>query len=178
MNSAPCEFQSDLGESPSQKSDLVANLDTISGPQTRLEQKPRILVVEDHPFVREGIVALINGQADLICCGESDSIADTLAVMTEQKPNLVLLDLRLKDGEAFELIKMLKLQFPEVAVLILSQCDEALYAEKALRVGAKGYIMKQEAAEDLLDAIRTVLLGKIYVSRAMKGQLLDKLYQS
>jgi len=100
------------------------------------------------------------------------------AVVGRHKPNLILLDLRLKDGEAFESMHLLRLQDPQVAILILSQCDEALYAEKALRAGAKGYLMKQEAADELLSAIRAVLLGKLYVSRDVAGRLLRRLLQT
>ncbi len=144
----------------------------------RAAHKARILVVEDNPFVREGIVALINRQSDLMCCGEADTMTAASAVIVRHKPNLILLDLRLKDGEAFESMHLLRLQDPQVAILILSQCDEALYAEKALRAGAKGYLMKQEAADELLSAIRAVLLGKLYVSRDVAGRLLRRLLQT
>ncbi len=83
----------------------------------------------------------------------------------------MLLDLRLKDGEALELIAALKFQLPQLFILVLSQCDEALYAEKALRAGADGYLMKQEAADELLNAVRTVLQGKLYLSQAVHRQL-------
>jgi len=127
--------------------------------------------VEDNSFVRAGIVTLINRQSDLACCGEADSNASAPLMMAEKKPNLVLLDLRLKDGDAFELIEKLKLQSPCTPILVLSQGEEALYAERVLRAGADGYIMKQEAAAELLAAIQTVLHGKIYVSPIMAGSL-------
>jgi DNA-binding NarL/FixJ family response regulator len=136
-------------------------------------QKARILVVEDHSFVRQGMVAFINRQDDLTCCGEADSIAATPAIVARERPDLVLLDLQLKDGEAFELINSLKLQFPELRILVVSQCDETLYAERVLQAGAKGYIMKQEAAQELLGAIRVVLDGRVYLSPAMTARLLN-----
>lgn len=133
--------------------------------------KSRVLVVEDHVFVRQALASLINRQHDLLCCGESDSIAATPIIVAREMPDLVVLDLRLKDGEAFELIGALKFQFPQLRILVLSQCDETLFAEKALCAGASGYLMKQEAAEDVLTAIRTVISGRQYLSRAMDAHL-------
>ena len=178
MNLRPREPRDSSGEGQSQGSEVVASLEAISARQANLEPKAHILVVEDNPFVREGLVKLLNRQNDLLCCGEADSIASAPNVMAEQKPSLVLLDLRLKDGEAFELIGILRRQSPMVPILVLSQSDEGLYAEKVLRVGAQGYIMKQEAAGELLHAIRTVLLGRIYASPAMARRLPRELYPS
>jgi len=93
-----------------------------------------------------------------------------------QRPDLVLLDLRLKDGESLGMINSLKEQFPDTAVLVLSQGDELLFAEKALRAGARGYVMKQESVEEILVAMRAVLVGRIYASRNMAGRLLQKLF--
>ena len=135
--------------------------------------KARILVVEDHPFVREGVVRLINGQPDLVCCGETGSIAATPGAVGAKEPNLVLLDLKLRDGEAFPLIASLRLRFPAVAILILSQYDEQSYAPRALHNGAHGYIMKEAASEELLNAIRVVLSGRIYLSPAMAARSLS-----
>ena len=157
---------------------ILSNLDSTSTPQIQKSKKARILVVEDHAFVREGIVDLINRQTDLVCCGEADSIASTLGLVAAQKPNLVLLDLRLNDGESFELMGLLGLRFPEVAILVLSQYEETLYAERALQAGAKGYLMKQDASEELINAIRTVLCGKIHVSHAMARRMLHQSRQS
>ena len=102
----------------------------------------------------------------------------TPPAVAEQKPHLVLLDLRLRDGEAFDLMNALRLQFPKVAILVLSQCDEALYAERSLQAGARGYLMKQEATEELLGAIRTVVDGGVYLSRAMAARLLHTPFQN
>jgi DNA-binding NarL/FixJ family response regulator len=124
-------------------------------------------VVEDDPFVRGGIVCLINGQADLTCCGETGSIAATPMAVAAQKPDVVLLDLKLEDGEAFDLIHSLRRQFPNVPILVLSQYDEKFYAQRALQAGAGGYVMKEAATEHLLSALRMVLNGKIYLSPAM-----------
>lgn len=138
------------------------------------QEKVRVLVVEDNPFVRGGIVRLVNGQADMACCGEASSIADTPMAVAAQKPNVVLLDLKLEDGEAFDLIAALRRQFPNVPVLVLSQYHEKFCAERALEAGAKGYLMKEAATEHLLSALRMVLDGKIYLSAAMTARLLPR----
>ena len=130
-------------------------------------------MVEDDPFVRGGILCLINGQADLTCCGEAGSIAGTPLAVAAQKPDVVLLDLKLEDGEAFDLINSLRRQFPNVPVLVLSQHDEKFYAERALQAGARGYVMKEAATEYLLSALRLVLDGKTYLSPAMTARLIQ-----
>ena len=137
-------------------------------------EKVRVLVVEDDPFVRGGIVRLINGQADLDCCGEAGSIAAAPVAVAQKNPGLVLLDLKLEDGQAFDLIPILRQRFPHLPLLILSQYDERLYAERALQLGVRGYIMKEAATEHLLGAIRLVMDGKIYLSPAMTARLLEK----
>jgi len=171
MNLRPQASRTIPDQISSQSADVAASLHGTGSLQTLLDQKTRVLVVEDNSFVRAGIVKLINRQSDLTCCGEADSIASALLMIAEKKPNLVLLDLRLKDGDSFELIDQLKQQSPRVPILVLSQGEEALYAERVLRAGADGYIMKQEAAAELLTAIRTVLHGKIYISRTMADRL-------
>jgi len=176
MNLPSHESPTGRGQAPIQESEVVASLGAADGIQNRLETKVRILVVEDNPFVRKGIVRIISRQSDFACCGEADSIASAPLIMAEARPDLVLLDLQLKDGEAFDLIGKLKSQSSGVPILILSQGDETVYAERVLRAGANGYIMKQEAAAELLCAIRTVLRGEIYVSRAMDGRLPRELY--
>jgi DNA-binding NarL/FixJ family response regulator len=134
-------------------------------------EKIRVLVVEDDAFVRGGIVRLVNGQADLTCCGEAGSIAETVLAVAAQKPDVVSLDLKLADGDACDLINSLRRQFPNVPVLVLSQYDEKFHAERALQAGARGYVMKEAAAENLLSALRTVLAGKIYLSPAMTARV-------
>jgi DNA-binding NarL/FixJ family response regulator len=148
--------------------------DSTRSGAARADRKARILVVEDHAFVREGIVRLLNGQPDLICCGETDSIAASRLAVAERQPDLILLDLNLKDGLALEMVGWLRLEFPDSRILVLSQLDEAQYAPKALQAGAKGYIMKETATADLLDAIRIVLSGRTYLSAAMASKY-DKL---
>ena len=134
----------------------------------------RILVVDDHPMVREGLVRLITQHKDLVCCGEAATVGETIAAVGSQKPDLVILDLRLKGGDGLELIKSLKSQFPDLRILILSQYEAPLYAERALRAGALGYVVKEQAAEEVLNAIRTVLSGQVYLTRGMAALLLHK----
>jgi len=137
--------------------------------------KTRLLVADDHPLFREGLVQLINREPDLCCCGETDSVAATQRAVTKLKPDLLVLDIRLKEGDGLELIKTLKAGFPNMPTLVLSQHDETLYAERVLRAGARGYVMKEEVADEVRNAIRTILKGDLYVSRKMSVLALHKL---
>lgn len=139
------------------------------------QHKSRILVVEDNPFFRGAVVGLINHQPDLVCCCQTDSVVATPAAVAEQKPNLILMDLELEDGESFDLIGVLKCRHPQIPILILSQRDETADAARALRAGANGYIAKLDAAIELLNGIRAVLHGKVYVSREVSGRLLQEI---
>jgi len=137
--------------------------------------KQRILIADDHPLFREGLVQLINRERDLSCCGETGTVAATQTAVATLQPDLLVLDLRLKDGDGLELIKSLKARFPDLFVLVLSEHDETLYAERALRAGAKGYLMKEEATDEVLNAIRRILEGELYLSRKMSVLALHKL---
>ena len=139
------------------------------------QSKSRILVVEDHPLVRDGLIRLLERQPDLVCCGQMDCAAGTPAAVRELKPDLVLLDLTLKDGDGLELLDKLVQEFRELRVLVLSQHDEDTHAELALRNGAFGYVMKQEATQEVIAAIRKVLAGDIHLSHRMAARLLRKL---
>jgi DNA-binding NarL/FixJ family response regulator len=134
--------------------------------------KARILVVDDHPMMRGGLIQLINRQTDLTCCGEAGSVAEAQAAVARLKPDLVLLDLRLKGGDGLELIKSLRSQFASPRILVLSQHEAPHYVERALRAGALGYVFKEQAAEQVLSAIRTVLAGEVYLTRALAARLL------
>jgi len=137
-------------------------------------QKFRIFVVDDHPVVRDGLARLISQQADLMCCGEAGTVAETQKEVPKHKPDLLILDLRLKGGDGLELIKFLKSEMPDLRILILSQYEAPLYAERALRAGALGYVMKDQAAEEVLNAIRAVLACDVYLTRGLAGLLLHK----
>ena len=127
-------------------------------------ERARILVVDDHPIFCQGMGDLLNRQSDVVCCGAAGSIPDAEKAIATQKPDLVLLDLRLGQADGLEAIKGLKAQFPNLRILVISQFDESVYAERALRAGASGYVMKEQATEDVLRAIRAALAGQIYVS--------------
>jgi len=137
--------------------------------------KATILVVDDHPMVRDGLVRLISQQNDLVCCGEASTVAETQAAVARHKPDLIILDLRLKAQDGLELIKSLKYQYPGLRILILSQYGAPIYVERAMRAGASGYVVKEQAANEVLDAIRSVLAGEIYLTRGMAALLLRKL---
>ena len=142
-----------------------------------LTPKARILVVDDHPLFREGLVQFINRQSDLVCCGEADSAASALQGVQAHKPDLMLLDLRLRHDSGLGLIKILRAKFPGVRILVISQQDETLHAERSLRAGAHGYVMKEEATEQVLTAIRMVLAGELYVSRRLSLAVLQRFLQ-
>src|SRR5262245_10999847 len=122
----------------------------------------RIFIVDDHPVFREGLAGLANDQPDLTVCGQADSARDALAEIERLKTALVLVDISLPGRSGLELIKDLQAAQPGVAVLVISMHDEMLYAERVLRAGGRGYIMKQEGPNNIMQAIRTVLAGQIY----------------
>jgi DNA-binding NarL/FixJ family response regulator len=136
-------------------------------------KRHKIFLVDDHPIVRQGLGQLINHEPDLIVCGQGEDAYQSLKPIKEARPDLVLLDVSLKDSDGIELLKELKAQMPDLPVLMLSMHDEALYTERALRAGARGYVMKQEAPQTLLAAIRKVLSGQVHVSDAMSASLLQ-----
>ncbi|MFO1498042.1 MAG: response regulator transcription factor [Verrucomicrobiota bacterium] len=141
-----------------------------------MTEKARILVVDDHPFFRRGVVEWLNQQDSVTCCGEADSIPATRAAVEELKPDVILLDLSLQGGDGLDLTMELSRIHPSARIVILSQRDEDVYAHRALRAGARGYVMKSEATETVLLAIQTVLRGEIYVSRPVAARALHKLF--
>jgi len=136
--------------------------------------KRRIYLVDDHPLVREWLTNLLNQQPDLMVCGESESAPEALQSIARARPDAAIVDISLKDSSGLDLIKSLKEMHPHVSVLALSMHDEFLYAERALRAGAKGYIMKRETTRKVVDAIRRVLDGKLYVSSNVAEALAEK----
>ena len=136
--------------------------------------KRRILIVDDHPLLREGIARLLNDQPDLMVCGEAEDRAAALEAADTGQPDLAVVDISLKDQSGLELIKDFKVRFPHLLILALSVHDESIYAERALRAGARGYVMKREASEKVLEAIRSVLDGKVYISSRIAAGILDK----
>jgi DNA-binding NarL/FixJ family response regulator len=132
-------------------------------------KKARLLVVDPHPLFRCGLVETISHTRDLVCCGEADNASDAQKAVLKLKPDLMTLGLRLKRGDGLDLIKILKSEFPSVKVLVLSQLDEFTYAERALRAGAMGYVMKDSAPVEILSAIRRVMAGDILVSHEISN---------
>jgi DNA-binding NarL/FixJ family response regulator len=152
---------------------------TRSQKTTAPKSKQRIFLVDDHPITREGLARLINHERDMEVCGQANTAAKAVTDIEPLKPDLVVVDVSLTTGASgLELIKDLVARHPRLRMLALSTHDEALYAERALRAGAKGYVMKQEPTEKVMAAIRQVLDGGIFLSDAMKDRLLRKITQS
>jgi DNA-binding NarL/FixJ family response regulator len=136
--------------------------------------KKKVLVIDDHPIVRERLAELINQQPDLAVCGEAEDSHQARKAVAELQPDIAIVDITLKDTYGIELIKEFKDRYPKLPMLVLSMHDEALYGERALRAGARGYLTKQEATKKVIDAIRKVLAGEIYTSEKMAASILQK----
>lgn len=136
--------------------------------------KSQILLIDDHPLLRQGIAQLLNQQDDLEVCGEAEDRASAMVAIARMDPDLAIVDLSLKEDRGMELIRDCRVQFPELLLLVLSMHDERFYAERALRAGASGYIMKREASENVLEAVRSVLSGEVFVSPAVAGSIVGK----
>ena len=134
-------------------------------------QTSRVLLVDDHPMVRERLAEVIQREPDLIVCGEAEDRIRALELVASTRPQLAIVDLTLKRSHGMELIKDLRIQHPEVAILVVSMHDESLHAERVIRAGARGYITKQEATKKIMLAIRTILNGDIYLSERMAAQI-------
>ena len=139
-----------------------------------MSQTTKVLLVDDHPLVREGLVNLISQEADFRICGEAGSEPQALELIRIVQPHVAIVDISLENGSGIELIKSIKAMFPAVTVLVLSMHDESLYAERALRAGARGYVMKREAAKKVIQAIRCVLAGQLYVSDKIAARMAEK----
>ncbi|MGA2863556.1 MAG: response regulator transcription factor [Verrucomicrobiota bacterium] len=137
-------------------------------------KRVRVLLVDDHPLVRQGLRHTIAGERDLVVCGEAEDRAGALAAIAATQPNLVIVDLSLKNSSGLELIKDIHKRHPRTFVLVLSMHDESLYAERAIQAGASGYISKQEAATKVLDAVRRILGGEIYWSERAAAQIASR----
>jgi len=144
----------------------------MDAPFPRDPDKRRVFVVDDHPIVRHGLAALLTDQSDLTLCGESAAAPDVLKVATAGEVELVILELALRAGDGLELCRQLHDHAPDVRLLVLSALDEQLYAERCLRAGAGGYVMKHESLDHLLAAVRRVLGGQVHLSPPMTDKLL------
>jgi len=137
--------------------------------------KARVLLVDDHPLVRHGLAEMLNRSGDFQCCGEAESAAEVPKALIDLKPDLIILDLRLRNSDGLDLLKDLKLQFPDIKVLVLSQLDELTYAERALQAGAMGYVMKENATQEIILAMRQVFAGELYVSSRVRVQAVRRM---
>lgn len=143
-----------------------------AGPATR---RARILLVDDHPLVRERLAEIINREKDLTLCGEAEDRHQALDAIRTCRPQLVIVDITLKSSDGIELIQDIRTRWPALLTLVVSMHDESLYAERALRAGARGYITKQEATRNILSAIRRVLGGEIYLNERIASRILSRL---
>ena len=148
---------------------------TKSDPDKR---KTKILLVDDHPILRQGLAQFIDQEPDLTACGEAEDVSGALAAIDALRPDMAVVDISLKGGDGLELLKHVKVRRPDLPVLILSMHDETVYAERCLRAGAQGYIMKGEPTEKVMAAIRCVLSGEIYASTRIVSKVLRKIANS
>jgi DNA-binding NarL/FixJ family response regulator len=140
-----------------------------------VQKKNKVLVVDDHPIVRRGLAELIAMEPDMEVCGEAADMAEAIKLIESNCPEVAIVDITLKSGHGLELIQHIKANHPGVKMLVSSMHDELLFAERSLRAGAMGYIPKQEATETLLDAIRQVLRGEIYLTARMSNRMMHNL---
>jgi|ERR1700728_717047 DNA-binding NarL/FixJ family response regulator len=146
---------------------------TKSEGMTRTRKKT-VFVVDDHPLLRQGLAMLINRESDLMVCGEAEEAPTAMKALAAARPDIVIADISLNGPDGLDLLKNLRILYPDLPVLILSMHDESIYAERALRARANGYIMKQEATEKVLVAVRRILDGEIYLSYRMANKLLQQ----
>lgn len=139
-----------------------------------LARKHRVFVVDDHPIVRQGLALMINAESDLTVCGEAEEAQTAMQAIVGARPDILIIDISLNGPDGLELVKHVRTLFPELPILILSMHDETTYAERALRARANGYIMKQEATEKVLIAVRRILSGGIYLSDRMANKVLHQ----
>jgi DNA-binding NarL/FixJ family response regulator len=142
----------------------------------RSAQKPaRVFLVDDHPMVRERLAEIINREPDLTVCGEAEDRHEAIAAIPSRKPDLLIVDLTLKNSDGLELIKDVHSRWPKVRMLVVSMHEESLYAERVIRAGAQGYITKQEATRKILLAIRRVLAGNLYLNEKVAAHIIGRL---
>lgn len=149
---------------------------TSAGTLESQEEEPkRIVIVDDHPMVRERLAELMSREPDLEVCGEAEDRCQALAVIARTHPDLAIVDLTLKGSHGMDLIKDLQATQPAVRILVVSMQEESLYAERVIRAGARGYITKQEATRNIMQAVRKVLAGEVYLSESLAAQLITRM---
>ena len=139
-------------------------------------QKKTVFVVDDHPLLRQGLAMMINREPDLMVCGEAEEAHAAMRAIAASRPDILIVDISLNGPDGLDLLKALRSSYPDLPVLILSMHDETIYAERALRARANGYIMKQEATEKVLVAVHRILGGDIYLSERMSNKLLHQYF--
>lgn len=136
----------------------------------------KILIVDDHPIVRQGLIQIIEREDDLRICCEAESPNEAIAQLSKHEHNLAIIDISLADNtNGLDLVKAIKERYPNLKTLVLSMFDESLYAERAIRAGSRGYIMKKEASKNIVSAIRTIANGELYLSEKISSVIIDKL---
>ena len=136
-------------------------------------QPSRIVIIDDHPLVRAGLRSLFDEEPDLTVCAEVGNVRDAIEVVRAQSPDLALIDISLDDGNGIELIKRLKVHMPQLKMLVCSMHDESLFAERAINAGARGYVNKHQVTEQILEAVRHVLAGRVYLSEKMVERVIN-----
>ncbi len=146
----------------------------LAGTDRRQSDRIRVLVVDDHPAIRDAIKDTISGKMDMEVIGEAESGYEAFRIIEKKDPDVAIVDISLKDGHGLDLVQNIRIQYPEVQVVVFSMYDESVYAERAIRAGAASYLMKSESTQVVVDAIRTVMRGEIYLSREMASRILSK----
>jgi DNA-binding NarL/FixJ family response regulator len=139
-----------------------------------MSTKTRIFIVDDHPLLRRGLAELINREPDMVFCGEAEDSPSAIKAISQIKPDLVIVDISLKGYNGIELIKNIKAFDPKIQVLVLSMHDESIYAMRVLKAGAKAYVMKQEVVDKVMEAVRRIRAGKVFVSERVASRMLDQ----
>ncbi len=141
---------------------------------THRDRKFRVVLVDDHPIVRDGLRAMLR-ETEFEVCGEAESVSDAKALLREQKPDAVVVDLTLSRGDGFELVRDSRARYPQLRILVVSMQDERVYAERLVSAGANGYLMKGSAADQLVEALRRICAGQFYLSEEVGAHLLDRM---
>jgi len=153
---------------------MPANATEAIASHAAVTPKRKVFIVDDHPIIREGLAQMINREPDLAVCGDAQEMHEALQAIDAHKPHILIVDISLNGPDGLDLLKNIRSKDPSLPVLILSMHDEAIYAERALRAGANGYIMKQEATERVLIALRRILNREIYVSDRVADKMLRR----
>lgn len=168
-------MKTDPKQNKAKEAEAAAKQQPAADPQVNRKPKTKVLLVDDHPILRAGLGRMINQEADMMICGEAEDGPTAFDLAGTLNPDIAVIDISLKGSNGIELVKNLKARYPELPTLVLSMHDESLYAERALRAGSLGYIMKEEAIEQVLVAIRKVLQGEIFLSEKMKSKMLQQM---